>query len=89
MNELQHTRVSRHAIGRVMSRALTRGAACALLAACGDDSLANSTPSTPKGIVVLDGYIQPGLTLFTRILYGARSRAAQRVNWATAPFAML
>lgn len=33
------------------------------LAACGDDGVLNSAPQPPKGIVVLDGFIQPGLTL--------------------------
>lgn len=33
------------------------------LAACGDDAVVNVTPQPPKGIVVLDGFIQPGLTL--------------------------
>ncbi|MDQ8171613.1 MAG: hypothetical protein P3B76_02910, partial [Gemmatimonadota bacterium] len=36
--------------------------AVAALAACGDDSVVNSTPQPPRGIIVLDGYIQPGLT---------------------------
>ena len=34
-----------------------------VLANCGDDSVLNSAPQPPKGIVVLDGFIQPGLTL--------------------------
>jgi hypothetical protein len=34
-----------------------------LLSACGDDSVLNSAPQPPKGIVVLDGFVQPGLTL--------------------------
>jgi hypothetical protein len=34
-----------------------------MLSACGDDSVVNSTPQPPKGIVVLDGFVQPGLTL--------------------------
>jgi hypothetical protein len=32
------------------------------LAACGDDGINNSTPQPPRGIIVLDGFIQPGLT---------------------------
>lgn len=36
--------------------------ALAALAACGDDSVVNTTPQPPRGIIVLDGFIQPGLT---------------------------
>ena len=36
--------------------------ALAALTACGDDSVVNSTPQPPRGLIVLDGYIQPGLT---------------------------
>jgi hypothetical protein len=36
--------------------------AVAALAACGDDSVVNGTPQPPRGIIVLDGFIQPGLT---------------------------
>ncbi len=32
------------------------------VAACGDDSLTNTAPAAPRGVVVLDGFIQPGLT---------------------------
>ena len=32
------------------------------LAACGDDGISDSTPQPPRGIIVLDGFIQPGLT---------------------------
>lgn len=32
------------------------------VAACGDDSLTNTAPTTPRGAIVLDGFIQPGLT---------------------------
>ncbi len=32
------------------------------LAACGNDGINNSTPQPPRGIIVLDGFIQPGLT---------------------------
>lgn len=38
-------------------------ASSSLLAACGDDGALNSTPQPAKGIVVMDGFIQPGLTL--------------------------
>ncbi|GAB1341512.1 hypothetical protein [Gemmatimonas sp.] len=34
----------------------------ALFAACGSDNPTVSTPQPPRGIVVLDGFIQPGLT---------------------------
>ena len=45
-------------------RALVASAAVLLtgLAACGDDGINNSTPQPPRGIVVLDGFIQPGYT---------------------------
>lgn len=33
------------------------------LAACGEDGIGNPQPSPPQGIVVLDGFVQPGLTL--------------------------
>jgi len=36
--------------------------ACSL-AACGDDGLMDTTPQPPRGILVLDGFVQPGLTL--------------------------
>ncbi len=48
---------------RVARRPLCLLIASIALAACGDDSVLNSTPQPPKGIVVLDGFIQPGLTL--------------------------
>lgn len=45
-------------------RVITLALSCSfVLAGCGDDGVLNSTPQPPKGIVVLDGYIQPGLTL--------------------------
>lgn len=31
-------------------------------AACSDDGITNDTPAAPRGVVVLDGFIQPGLT---------------------------
>ena len=37
--------------------------ASAVLVACGDDGLSDSQPLTPRSSVVLDGFIQPGLTL--------------------------
>ncbi len=37
--------------------------ALSLLTACGDDGSTNPQQLTPRGIVVLDGFIQPGLTL--------------------------
>ncbi len=46
--------------------------------ACGDDGALNTVPQPPKGIVVLDGFIQPGLTLLpdtgsasSRVIFGA------------------
>jgi hypothetical protein len=52
---------TRFTVGR---RALAASAAVLLtaLAACGDDGINNSTPQPPRGIIVLDGFIQPGLT---------------------------
>jgi len=47
-----------------LRRRLAVGAVClASLSACGDDGVLNTTPQPPKGIVVLDGFVQPGLTL--------------------------
>ncbi len=42
--------------------AVTSAALLTALTACGDDGINNSTPQPPRGIVVLDGFIQPGLT---------------------------
>jgi len=42
--------------------AYTSAALLAALAACGDDGISNATPQPPRGIIVLDGFIQPGLT---------------------------
>ena len=44
-------------------RGALRVAASLALVACGGDGIIDSTPQPPKGIVVLDGFIQPGLTL--------------------------
>ena len=48
------------------------------VSACGDDGGTSPIPLAPRGIVVLDGFIQPGLTLLpdsgnasTRIAFGA------------------
>ena len=48
------------------------------ISACGTDNPVDVTPQPPKGIVVLDGFIQPGLTLLSdtgaqsaRIIFGA------------------
>ncbi len=48
------------------------------IAACGDDGALNTTPQPPKGIVVMDGFIQPGLTLLadsgsasSRVIFGS------------------
>jgi len=48
----------------VRRHALVSSAAVLLtaLAACGDDGINNSAPQPPRGIIVLDGFIQPGLT---------------------------
>ncbi len=52
--------------------------AVAAVTACGDDSVLVEAPQPAKGIVVLDGFIQPGLTLLadsgsssSRVLFGA------------------
>jgi len=42
--------------------AATSAALLTALGACGDDGISNSTPQPPRGIIVLDGFIQPGLT---------------------------
>ncbi|MCC6430405.1 MAG: hypothetical protein IT354_05815, partial [Gemmatimonadaceae bacterium] len=34
-----------------------------LVSACGDDGVVNTPPRPAQGLVVLDGFIQPGLTL--------------------------
>jgi hypothetical protein len=54
------------ASGRPVLRSV-RSTSCAvvaatLLAACGSDNPTAITPQPPRGIVVLDGFIQPGLT---------------------------
>ncbi len=63
---------------RPRSRAAFGAVTCVIaLVACGDDGVLNTTPQAPKGIVVLDGFVQPGLTLLadtgtssTRIAFG-------------------
>jgi hypothetical protein len=47
------------------------------LAACGDDSPVTPAPTAPRGILVLDGFIQPGMTFLadtgtasTRVAFG-------------------
>ncbi|WP_309671221.1 hypothetical protein [Gemmatimonas sp.] len=42
--------------------AVTSAVLLTALTACGDDGVSNSTPQPPRGILVLDGFIQPGLT---------------------------
>lgn len=44
-------------------RSLPLACSLALLAACGDDGGTSTMPATPRAIAVLDGFIQPGLTL--------------------------
>lgn len=48
---------------RRQALAITLCAAAASLTACGDDGATAVVPQPPRGIVVLDGFIQPGLTL--------------------------
>jgi len=62
---------------RLLSAA-TLFATSASLAACGDDGALNSAPQPPNGIVVMDGFIQPGLTLLAdtgsasnRVIFGS------------------
>lgn len=74
---------SRRVLATVRSiQCATRASAFVALAvtaaACGNDGMLNSTPQPPRGIVVLDGFIQPGLTLLadsgsstSRIVFGA------------------
>ena len=52
---------SRFAVGR-NALAVPAAVLLTVLAACGDDGINNSTPQPPRGIIVLDGFIQPGLT---------------------------
>lgn len=40
----------------------TAAALFAALVACSSDGISNSMPQPPRGIIVLDGFIQPGLT---------------------------
>lgn len=47
------------------------------LSACGNDGVVNTTPQPPKGIIVLDGFIQPGLTLV-----GDTGTATSRIAFA-------
>ncbi len=52
---------SRSSMRRRLS-AVTSAVLLTALTACGDDGVSNSTPQPPRGILVLDGFIQPGLT---------------------------
>ena len=52
---------SRSSMRRRLS-AVTSAVLLTALTACGDDAVSNSTPQPPRGILVLDGFIQPGLT---------------------------
>lgn len=52
---LRRHRATRHAAGLCLL------ASC-LLAACGGDAPTDAEPGPPRGILVLDGFIQPGLT---------------------------
>jgi hypothetical protein len=45
------------------ARRIAALAVLSTLAACGEDSVFDPAPSGPRGIVVLDGFVQPGLTL--------------------------
>ena len=57
---IPQVRVCTFALRRMAS--VTSAALLAALAACGDDGISNTTPQPPRGIIVLDGFIQPGLT---------------------------
>ena len=63
--------VGRHALAASAAVLLTA------LAACGDDGINNSTPQAPRGIIVLDGFIQPGLTFL-----GDTGRASTKLTLA-------
>jgi hypothetical protein len=52
---------SRFSVGR-NALAVSAAALLTVLAACGDDGINSNTPQPPRGIIVLDGFIQPGLT---------------------------
>lgn len=43
-------------------RAMLSVSSLGVLAACGSDGVLDTTPQPPRGIIVLDGFIQPGLT---------------------------
>jgi hypothetical protein len=51
-----------HRTQLVSLRNAARVIAVATLAACSENSLIDPQPSPPQGIVVLDGFVQPGLT---------------------------
>lgn len=61
-----------------IARAATMFGAAFTVAACGSDGSLSSTPQPPKGIIVMDGFIQPGLTYLadtgsssTRTIFGS------------------
>lgn len=55
--------ISSGRISRIAQTAALTTMSIIALAGCGDDGVLDSSPQSPKGIVVLDGFIQPGLTL--------------------------
>lgn len=52
----------RATIGRIFAT-LSAAASLTVASACGSDNAISSTPQPARGIVVMDGFIQPGLTL--------------------------
>jgi len=65
-------------VTRRVAASLAISAAALAFVACGEDGALDSTPQPPRGIIVMDGFIQPGLTLLadsgsstTRVIFGA------------------
>ncbi|MES2524730.1 MAG: hypothetical protein V4617_18685 [Gemmatimonadota bacterium] len=48
-----------------LPRTVVACAALSLVAACNDEGTTDPVPTAPRGIVVLDGFIQPGLTFLS------------------------
>lgn len=61
---------------RVRAAALALGAAAGILSGCTDDDATGPVPTPPRGIVVLDGFIQPGLTFL-----GDTGSASTKLNF--------
>lgn len=61
---------------RTLSLALLAGAAVTVATACSSDDPVSPGPAAPKGIIVMDGYVQPGLNLL-----GDTGTAVTRLNF--------